>query len=96
MKEMVTRQPVYFMAARSEAAVVKYEDFTLKRLIGLGTFGKVYLAELPNKPDLYAIKVIRKDLLVEFNQVKSTELEKDILFSCDHPFLVNMEYMFQS
>ena len=28
--------------------------------------------------------------------VKNTALEKDIMFTCDHPFLVGMEYMFQS
>jgi serine/threonine protein kinase len=26
--------------------------------------------------------------------VQNTRLEKDILFSCDHPFLVGMEYLF--
>ena len=93
---MATRQPVILMAAKSGAAMVKYEDFNFKMLIGQGRFGKVYLAELPNKSDLYAIKVIRKDGTIESNQGKYTELEKDILFSCDHPFLVNMEYLFQS
>ena len=70
--ETTLRQPnfsVFFMAAKPKAAVVKYEDFTLKMLIGKGVFGKVYLAELPNKSDLYAIKVIRKDELVEYNKV---------------------------
>jgi serine/threonine protein kinase len=48
-------------------ANVKYEDFQLKMLLGRGTFGKVYLAELAGRKDLYAIKVIRKDVLVEYN-----------------------------
>ncbi len=48
-------------------ANVKYEDFQLKMLLGRGTFGKVYLAELAGGKDLYAIKVIRKDVLVEYN-----------------------------
>ena len=30
------------------------------------------------------------------DQVESTLLEKDIMFECDHPFLVGMEYLFQS
>ena len=73
------------------------EDFVLKLMLGRGTFGKVFLAELPsanNKP--YAIKAIRKDVLLDFKQVKNTKLEKDILFSCDHPFLVGMDFLFQT
>lgn len=73
---------------------VKYEDFQLKMLLGRGTFGKVYLAELVKQKKLYAIKAIRKDVLIEYNQVQNTKLEKDILFSCDHPFLVGMDYLF--
>lgn len=30
------------------------------------------------------------------DQIESTLLEKDIMFECDHPFLVSMEYMFQN
>jgi len=69
----------------------------LKNLLGRGTFGKVFLAELPKEGNaLYAIKAIRKDVLLDFKQVKNTKLEKDILFSCDHPFLVGMDYLFQT
>lgn len=43
---------------------------------------------------LYAIKVIRKDVLIEYDQVESTKLEKDILFAADHPNLVGMDFLF--
>lgn len=43
---------------------------------------------------LYAIKVIRKDVLIEYDQIESTQLEKEILFAADHPFLVGMDYLF--
>ncbi len=77
---------------------VKLEDFKLITVLGRGTFGKVYLAELKTSkpPNLFAIKSIRKDVLLEFDQVNNTKLEKDILFSCDHSFLVGMDYLFQS
>lgn len=66
-------------------------------LLGRGTFGKVFLAQLPIENNRqFAIKAIRKDVLLDFKQVANTKLEKDILFSCEHPFLVGMEYMFQS
>ena len=75
---------------------VKLEDFEIKMQLGKGTFGRVYLAELPNVKQKYAIKAIRKDVLIEYDQIASTALEKDILFEADHPFLCGMEYLFQS
>ena len=69
-------------------------DFELKVQLGRGAFGKVYLAELRSTKKLYAIKVIRKDVLIEYDQIESTELEKDILFAADHPFLVGMDFLF--
>lgn len=44
-------------------------DFDLKVQLGRGTFGKVYLAEMKKTKTLYAIKVIRKDVLLEYDQV---------------------------
>jgi len=46
---------------------VKYEDFKLICLLGRGTFGKVFLAELKATGLQYAIKAIRKDVLIEYN-----------------------------
>lgn len=46
---------------------------------------------------LYAVKSIRKDVLLENDlSIESHILEKDIMLACKHPFLVNMDYMFQN
>lgn len=77
--------------------IVNFEDFKMKMVLGRGTFGKVFLSELQKKnqkPKLYAIKSIRKDVLIQMDQVESTLLEKEIMFECDHPFLVGMDYVF--
>lgn len=66
-------------------------------ILGQGTFGKVFLAKLKHNNKLYAVKVIRKDLLVKEKQIESTLQEKDILLQCErHPFLVGLDYTFQS
>lgn len=75
---------------------VTFDDFTFVMVIGRGTFGKVFLAELNTTKEMYAIKSIRKDVLIQYDQVDNTILEKDIMFECDHPFLVGMEYLFQN
>jgi len=58
------------------------EDFKMIIVLGKGTFGKVFLAEYLRNKKLYAIKVIRKDILIEYNQIKNTKLEKEIMFKC--------------
>ena len=84
------------LRSRQLKVSVSLVDFELKVQLGRGAFGKVYLAELRSTTVLYAIKVIRKDVLIEYDQIQSTELEKDILFAADHPFLVGMDFLFQS
>jgi len=64
------------------------------RMIGKGTFGKVYMVQNQLNKQIYAMKCIRKDIIVENEQFENIKLEKDILFQVDHPFIVNMEYVF--
>jgi serum/glucocorticoid-regulated kinase 2 len=42
------------------------------------------------------MKSLRKDVILDYDQIESTLLEKDILMKADHPFLVGMEYVFQT
>jgi serine/threonine protein kinase len=42
------------------------------------------------------MKVIRKDAILEQEQMENITLEKNILNTIDHPFLVKMDYVFQS
>jgi serum/glucocorticoid-regulated kinase 2 len=72
------------------------ESFQIKYVLGKGTFGKVYLTELTETGELYAIKSIRKDVLIETDQIESTKLERDILLECQSEFLVGMDYVFQN
>lgn len=74
----------------------KLTDFNIKKMIGRGTFGKVYIVENKNDEKLYAMKCIRKDLVLENQQIENINLEKNILHSNNHPFLVRMEYVFQN
>lgn len=81
---------------KKEFQKVELIDFNLLMVLGRGAFGKVFLGELNINKQLYAIKSIRKDILIEMDQIESTMMEKDIMFDCDHPYLVSMEYLFQN
>ena len=61
-------------------------------LLGKGSFGKVYLVQRGDK--VFAMKTIRKDLLLEQTLISNCLLEKEVLMKTDHPFMVNMEYVF--
>lgn len=74
----------------------KLEDFRIQKMIGKGTFGKVFLVEQEGTGKLYAMKCIRKDIIIENEQMENIQLERNILYTIDHPFLVNMEYVFQN
>ena len=50
-------------------ANVKLEDFEIQMQLGRGTFGRVYLAILPSTGQKFAIKAIRKDVLLEYDQI---------------------------
>lgn len=72
------------------------QDFLIRRMIGKGTFGKVFLVENIHSHKMYAMKCIRKDTVIDNEQFENIKLEKDILFNIDHPFVVGMDYVFQN
>ena len=79
-----------------EEAKVDLKDFKIISVIGKGSFGKVFLVQKVGSGAVYAMKSLRKDVILDYDQVESTMLEKEILLKADHPFLVGMEYVFQT
>ena len=55
------------------------DDFEIKSVIGKGSFGKVFLVEKRNTGKIYAMKSLKKSVIIEYDQVESTKLEKNIL-----------------
>jgi serine/threonine protein kinase len=43
---------------------------------------------------LYAMKSIRKDIVIEHDSIENLHLEKMILNQVNHPFIISMEYVF--
>ena len=74
----------------------KLSDFEPIKVIGKGGFGVVYLVRKKNNSKLYAMKQLRKDLIIKNKILEATRYEKDILKKVQHPFLVGMEYAFQT
>jgi protein-serine/threonine kinase len=64
------------------------------KILGIGSFGKVFLVEHKEKKHLFAMKSIRKDKVIDYEQLESAKLERHILSTSNHPFIVGMEYVF--
>jgi serine/threonine protein kinase len=88
------REASQTLYAKAGDKKVGLNDFLIKKVIGRGSFGKVFLVEKKDSKDVYAMKSLRKDVIIDYDQVESTKLEKDILMQADHPFLVGMHYVF--
>ena len=74
----------------------KLETFEIKKLLGRGAFGKVMLVQHRVNKRMYAMKSIRKDIVIAQEQLENVKQERSILQKIDHPFLVGMEYAFQT
>jgi len=80
----------------SSGKPAELKDFEIKFMIGQGSFGKVFLVQHKVTLAVYAMKTLAKSVILEYDQVEATLLEKEILEKCKHPFLVGMEYVFQT
>ena len=46
---------------------VSLSDFTIKKVIGRGSFGKVFLVQKKNSDEVFAMKSLRKDVIIEYD-----------------------------
>lgn len=75
---------------------VTLEDFTILKVLGRGSFGKVMMVRKNDSGELFAMKSLRKDALLEREQVEHTRTEKQIMMHVNHPFLVKLEHAFST
>ena len=80
---------------KTESEVIGLDDFELLKLVGQGAFGKVYQVRKKGTSEIYAMKVMRKDKILEKNHAEYMKAERDILTKVDHPFVVQLRYSFQ-
>ncbi|KAB1200322.1 Serine/threonine-protein kinase AtPK2/AtPK19 [Morella rubra] len=65
-------------------------------MVETGAFAKVYQVRKKGSSEIYAMKVMRKDKIMEKNHAEYMKAERNILTKVDHPFIVQLRYSFQT
>uniref|UniRef100_A0A7S2C4X5 cGMP-dependent protein kinase n=1 Tax=Haptolina brevifila TaxID=156173 RepID=A0A7S2C4X5_9EUKA len=82
-----------------EGTVPGLPDFRLLRVLGEGGFGQVLEVVKRDSGKHYAMKMMKKDLMRKCfasSWRSKIWLEKDLMSSLNHPFMVNLAYAFQN
>ena len=77
--------------------VISIDDFDLIRVIGRGSYAKVLMVELKKTRRLYAMKVIKKEMVTDDEDIDWVQTEKHVFETAsNHPFLVGLHSCFQT
>lgn len=74
----------------------RLDSFKMIKVVGKGSFGKVFLVREHKTREMFALKVLRKDNIIKRNQVEHTRTERSVLGYVKHPFIVGLKMAFQS
>lgn len=74
----------------------RLDSFNTIKVIGKGSFGKVFLVREKETNEMFALKVLKKDNIIKRNQVEHTKTERSVLGYVKHPFIVGLNMAFQS
>uniref|UniRef100_A0A6Q2YL29 Protein kinase C n=1 Tax=Esox lucius TaxID=8010 RepID=A0A6Q2YL29_ESOLU len=92
----IDAEPLYAVP-RKEPHKFTLDNFILHKMLGKGSFGKVFLAELKSSGEFFAVKALKKDVVLMDDDVECTMVERRVLsLACDHPFLTHLHCTFQT
>lgn len=75
---------------------INLNHFEIVKVIGRGSFGKVFLVQKKDTEEFFAMKVLKKESISKETQRLHTMAERKILQEIDSPFVVKLHYAFQN
>lgn len=93
------RSPSHAHREKHHRPKVGLDDFNFIAVLGRGNFGKVMLGRSYRTKKLCAVKVLKKDMIIENGEIASMQAEKKVFLIANrarHPFLINLHCCFQT
>ncbi|CAL8077544.1 unnamed protein product [Calicophoron daubneyi] len=89
--------PEISVGSTTKTGQVGLQDFKLLKVIGRGSYAKVFQVEHLATRRIYAMKVIKKETILDDEDIEWVQTEKHV-FECatNHPFLVGLHSCFQT
>lgn len=81
---------------RLKRAKMDKSMFSKIKVVGVGAFGEVALVRKNGTSAYYAMKTLRKSVVLRRNQVAHVKAERDILAEADNEWVVKLYYSFQN
>ncbi|CAD8198047.1 unnamed protein product [Paramecium pentaurelia] len=79
-----------------QTSKVSLKDFIFVKCIGVGGFSRVYMVKKKSNGRFYAMKLIDKEFILQHKKQGIVQNERDIMTVLDHPFIIKLEYAFES
>uniref|UniRef100_A0A6I8SU42 Protein kinase C iota type n=1 Tax=Xenopus tropicalis TaxID=8364 RepID=A0A6I8SU42_XENTR len=87
----------FFRESGKTPSSLGLQDFDLMRVIGRGSYAKVLLVRLKKTERIYAMKVVKKELVNDDEDIDWVQTEKHVFEQAsNHPFLVGLHSCFQT
>ncbi|XP_054480264.1 protein kinase C theta type [Anoplopoma fimbria] len=94
---LTEEEPLYAVPKKEHHPKFNVDDFILHKMLGKGSFGKVFLAELKKSGQFYAVKALKKDVVLMDDDVECTMVERRVLsLAWENPFLTHLHCTFQT
>lgn len=94
--ELGPREDMLFNSSNANGEIINFKSFAILEELGSGSFGKVYKVIKNDTKHVYALKQLNKQFLVKHKQLKYAVGECKILRYLSHPFVITMDYAFQT